>query len=260
MTTVIYDGTYEGWLTAVFDIYEYKLDDVIFAKGEQVISSLFGITHKVLTDDRKAKRVLKGLQQRLSTEGQRRIFLTLLSEIDKAEDKMLRFVRYTFSSAVNIEQDLANPVVSDIREAARLVKKEAHRMEAFVRFQLTKDDLYDPLYYAAIEPDCDVLSLISNHFKNRYADQRWLIYDLRRKYGIYYDLETVNTVEIQFQYSQAASHLSPEICDEREEFFQNLWRRYFSAVNIEARKNLRLQMKHMPKRYWKHLTEKKPNY
>lgn len=260
MTTVIYDGSYEGWLTAVFDIYEYKLDDVVFAKGEQITASLFGTTHKVLTNDRKAKRVLKGLQQRLSPEGQRRIFLTFLSEIDKAEDKMLRFVRYIFSSAINIEQDLANPVVSEIREAARLVEKEAHRMEAFVRFQLTKDDMYEPLYYAVVEPDCDVLSLISNHFKNRYADQRWLIYDLRRKYGIYYNLEVVNTVEIQFNDNLTSSQISPEICDEREEFFQNLWRHYFSAVNIEARKNLRLQMKHMPKRYWKYLTEKKPNY
>ena len=58
-------------------------------------------------------------------------------------------------------------------------------MEAFVRFQLTKDGLY----YCIIQPDYNVLPLISNHFEKRYADQRWLIYDSRRKYGIYYDLK-----------------------------------------------------------------------
>ena len=49
-------------------------------------------------------------------------------------------------------------------------------MEAFVRFQCTKDQLY----YAIIQPDYNVLPLISKHFEKRYADQRWLIYDIRR--------------------------------------------------------------------------------
>ncbi|WP_256012147.1 TIGR03915 family putative DNA repair protein [Desertivirga xinjiangensis] len=260
MTSVVYDGTYEGWLTAVFDIYEYKLDDVVFAKGEQAAAFLFGTRHEVTTEDRKAKRVLKGLQQRLSSTALKNINLTFLSEIDYSEDIMLRFVRYAFSSGVNVEQDLANRLVWEVWEAARRVRKEAHRMEAFVRFKLTKDDLYDPLYYAVIEPQCDVLPLISDHFKNRYADQRWLIYDLKRKYGIYYDLEMLNTVEVQFSDKLGSAQIKAELCDEREEHFQNLWCRYFGAVNIEARKNLRLQMKHMPKRYWKYLTEKMPDY
>ncbi len=58
-------------------------------------------------------------------------------------------------------------------------------MEAFVRFQLIKDGLY----YATVQPDYNVLPLILKHFKDRYADQRWLIYDTLRKYGILYDLE-----------------------------------------------------------------------
>jgi hypothetical protein len=41
--------------------------------------------------------------------------------------------------------------------------------------------------------------VISNFFKNRYADQRWIIYDLKRKYGLYYNLETV--AEIQLDYA-----------------------------------------------------------
>lgn len=67
-------------------------------------------------------------------------------------------------------------------------------MKAYVRFKLTKDQLY----YAFVEPDHNVLPLIAGHFKGRYAGQRWLIYDVKRKYGIYYDLQTVTTVEIDF--------------------------------------------------------------
>lgn len=252
MTQVIYDGTYEGWLTAVFEIYEYKLTDIVFTKKEPFAALLFSATHFVETDVAKAKRVLDGLKQRLSDEGFKRIYNTFLSEVNQSEEIMFRFVNYVFSSSKNIEKDLGNIKVWNVRKAARITIKESHRMKAFVRFKLTKDQLY----YAIIEPECDVLPLIENHFKSRYADQRWLIYDANRKYGIYYDLENVTTVELQFNLKSVASKSLTEICDEQEEFFQHLWARYFNSVNIESRKNMRLHLQHMPKRYWRNLTEK----
>ncbi|WP_428229661.1 TIGR03915 family putative DNA repair protein [Flavobacterium sp.] len=256
MTQVIYDGTYEGWLTAVFEIYEYKLKDIIFAKKEPLGTLLFSTNYFVVTNPDKAKRVANGLKQRLSEEGFRRIYGTFLSEVHQAEEIMFRFAEYVFSSSKNVEEDLSNSEVWEVRKAARLTAKESHRMEAFVRFKLTKDQLY----YAIVEPDCDVLPLIESHFKNRYTDQRWLIYDAKRKYGIYYDLVNVATVTLQFNPKSASSKALTEICDEEEEFFQNLWKRYFSSVNIESRKNMRLHLQHMRKRYWKNLTEKIPDF
>jgi len=255
MTQVIYDSTFEGWLTAVFEIYELKLQDIVFAKNEASGALLFSESYWVTTDIQKAKRVLNGLKTRLSADGFANIYRAFLSDIDKIEEILFRFVKYVFSSSINIEEDLANAEVLDVRKAAHLTGKESHRMKAFVRFKLTKDNLY----YAIVEPDCDVLPLIENHFKNRYADQRWLIYDAKRKYGIYYDLENTATVEIQFDANSNSSKFLAEICDEDEEFFQNLWKRYFSSVNIESRKNTKLHLQHMPKRYWKNLTEKIPN-
>ena len=126
-------------------------------------------------------------------------------------------------------------------------------MEAFVRFQLTKDGLY----YCLIQPDYNVLPLISNHFEKRYADQRWLIYDSHRKYGIYYDLEKVETVFLNFEVNSSDKKAIAEISDEKEELYQRLWQQYFSSVNIVARKNMRLHIQHMPKRYWRYLIEKK---
>lgn len=254
MTQVIYDGTFEGWLTAVFEIYDYKLDDVVFAKNEALGTLLFSNTHTVTTDVVKAKRVLNGLKKRLSKDGFSNIYRAFLSEINQIEENLFRFVQYAFSSSVNIEQDLSHHDVMGVNKAARLTDKESHRMKAFVRFKLTKDNLY----YAIVEPDCDVLPLIENHFKNRYADQRWLIYDAKRKYGVYYDLENTTTVELQFDVRSSSSKFLAEICDEDEELFQNLWRNYFKSVNIESRKNTKLHVQHMPKRYWKNLIEKIP--
>ncbi|GAB3754358.1 TIGR03915 family putative DNA repair protein [Spirosoma pomorum] len=255
MTTLLYDGTYEGWLTAVFDIYKYKLGDVQFANQEAYCAPLFGATKPVITDEEKAKRVLDGLRKRLSVQAIDQLYKVYLSDTAKSEEVMWQFVRHVFGNTQNVEEDYGHPAVWAVRQAAKRVKREAHRMEAFVRFKLTSDQLY----YAIIEPDCDVLPLIAGHFESRYADQRWLIYDARRKYGVYYDLMTVTPVSVDFnQGRRATSTLIAEISDEREEFYQELWRRYFKSVTIDARKNVRLQLQHMPKRYWRHLTEQIP--
>ncbi|WP_278009958.1 TIGR03915 family putative DNA repair protein [Flavobacterium gyeonganense] len=216
MTEVIYDGTYEGWLTAIFEVYEFKLSDIVFAKNETSGTLLFATSHLVVTDISKAKRVLDGLKLRLSAEGFSNMYKAFLSELPDIEETMFQFVQHVFANTKNVEEDFSNNAVWYLRKAIRLTRKEAHRMEAFVRFKLTKDQLY----YAIIEPDCDVLPLIESHFKNRYADQRWLIYDAKRKYGIYYDLENVATIELQFNMKVTSSKYLNEICDEQEEFFK----------------------------------------
>ncbi|UHG94457.1 TIGR03915 family putative DNA repair protein [Spirosoma oryzicola] len=255
MTSIVYDGTYEGWLTAIFAIYDHKLTDVAFSRSEASTGSLFSRTHSVTTDEVKAERVLTGLRKRLSEEGMTRLYKTFLSDLDRPDDMMWSFVSHVFASAQNVEEDYAHPAVWAVKQAAKRVQREAHRMEAFVRFKLTSDQLY----YALIEPDCDVLGLICPHFESRYADQHWLIYDAKRRYGIYYDLEKATTVTLGVQDGRTnRTGLVAEISDEGEAFYQELWRRYFKSVTIDARKNKRLQLQHMPKRYWRYLTEKMP--
>lgn len=255
MTQVIYDGTYEGWLTAVFEIYEYKLEDIVFAKNDSSAALFFADTHEVTTNIDKANRIMNGLKQRLSKEGFQNVYCAFLSEVNGIDEILFLFAKYVFSSSNNIEEDLSNDQVLGVKKASRFAVKESHRMKAFVRFKLAKDQLY----YAIVEPECDVLPLIESHFKNRYADQRWLIYDAKRKYGIYYDLENTSTVALQFNTQSKSSKFLAEIEQEDEEFFQNLWRNYFKSVNIESRKNTKLHLQHMPKRYWKNLTEKIPD-
>lgn len=112
----------------------------------------------------------------------------------------------------------------------------------------------DGLYYANLEPDFNVLPLIVNFFKDRYADQKWLIYDLKRNYGIYYDLAQVT--EVKFTNRLNKNHVVIQLDDE-ELHYSNLWKNYFDAVNIKERKNTKLHVQSLPKRYWKYLNEKK---
>lgn len=151
-----------------------------------------------------------------------------------------------------MEYDYSHPAVLFVTDTARKVHREKHRMEAFVRFQQTKDNLY----YAFIDPDFNVLPLLQDHFEKRYADQLWMIYDIKRKHGLYYDLSETSRVEVFFNEVPGRGARLDSINDEKEPLYQQLWQQYFDSVNIKARKNTKLHVQHMPLRYWKFLPEK----
>lgn len=250
---VVYDGSFEGLLTAVFEIYEYRISDASIIKNELLNGSLFGKEHHVASNVQKSKRVYQKLKDKLTPNAFSQLYKTFLSEQKDIENSIYRYIAYVLSSRSNVENNFAHPDVLMLQQTSRKVHREKHRMEAFVRFQLSKDGLY----YCLIQPDFNVLPLISNHFEKRYADQRWLIYDSRRSYGLYYDLEKVEEVSMQFSENMNDRSVIKSITDEKEELYQTLWQQYFSSVNIAARKNMKLHIQHMPKRYWRWLTEKK---
>lgn len=131
--------------------------------------------------------------------------------------------------------------------------RERHRVKAFVRFQKIEDGLFT----AVMEPDFNVLPLVASFFRNRYADQRWLIYDKKRNYGLYYDLQYVTEVTLTVEQSRSIqksnSHIQIDANDKR---FEIMWKSYFDSTNIAARKNMKLHLQHVPKRYWRYLPEK----
>ncbi len=255
MDTLVYDRSFEGLLTTIFEVYERKLNDVVIYREGEAGTNLFGDTQTIISQPEKAKRVYTKLKERLSAVAFGHFYKTYLSELTGIENHLLNYVKYILSSRAAVENNYSQPDIFMIQQTSRKVDREKHRMEAFVRFQLTKDQLY----YAIIQPDFNVLPLISKHFSDRYANQRWLIYDVRRSYGLYYNLKTVTEVQINFDVDTNNKEQLFTIHDEKEELYQQLWQQYFSSVDIAARKNMKLHIQHIPKRYWRYLIEKIPH-
>jgi len=251
MTTIFYDGSFEGLLSTVFEIYERKLTLVKLQKGEWYSSAMFESTLNVITSEVNSNRVLKGLRQKLSPAGVERLYIAHMAEIDGEESNLLGYIRYVFDTAQNIEDDYGNRFVLRLSEIIRMIRRERHRMEAFVRFQKLKDGTF----YSAIEPDFNVLPLLIKHFKSRYADQKWIIYDIKRNFGLYYDLHDTQYIVLDFSTVNKPGDVMNAYTED-ESIYQHLWQNYFKSVNIPARKNTKLHVRHIPKRYWRHLTEK----
>jgi probable DNA metabolism protein len=250
MTKIIlqYDGSFDGLLSAIFYVYEYKLSDVEIQRDTEP-KPLFGEVIFVPIDDEKAKRVWKSIKEK--SKNSWKFYYSFLSERSDMERTLLAYAQHVFDQG-NVAGDYGNDAVMQVSKIAKSVGREKHRMEAFVRFRLTKDNIY----FATIEPDFNVLPIILKHFKSRYADQEWIIYDLKRKYGIRYDLEKVEEVQFDFENNFNPTETSELIFAQEELEFQELWKNYFKSTNIKSRKNMKLHIRHVPKRYWKYLSEK----
>jgi probable DNA metabolism protein len=166
-----------------------------------------------------SERVWNGIQQRLSTRNKQLPFYAFLSEEQGIEMKIYRFLRRLFSEQFNIETDFGDPDVLYLTQTSRKVKQEAMRILQFVRFQHTKDGLY----FCGIEPRYDVIPLTIDHFRSRFADQKWLLYDLKRDYGVLYENNKVVEVEIsQRGFNSISGQVNENILQEGEEFYQKI--------------------------------------
>lgn len=249
-----YDGSFEGLLTVIYEIYERKAwpDKIVNELYQQ--PSLFATHLPILPNGAKADQVWQGLLKRISAEARFQLFKAFLSELPGIEMTLYRYIKLAFESPVNIEENYAADCVREVARINKQVFRESHRMEAFIRFQKTADNLF----CAGIEPDFNVIPLIQEHFTKRYANQRWLIYDLKRRYGIYYNLSGVTQVQLERMPMDGNGNLPVHLLDADEIAYQDLWQLYFNSVTIPERKNRKLHLRHVPMRYWKYLPEKRP--
>ena len=249
---LIYDGSLEGLFSVFYEIYALKIKNPLIFKQSVYQPAFFEKELHVETNSENAERVVKGIKKKAGKNFYQ-FFYAAHNDRDNIENDLFAYAKIVLDSPQTRSADYSNPFVLKVSQYGKSVGREKHRMEAFVRFRLTKDDIY----FASIEPDFDVIPLIKRHFEDRYQDQKWLIYDLKRDYGIYYDLSKTERIQITFDQNKIGIlSTSPEVFSEEEMDFQELWANYFKSTNIESRKNMKLHLQHVPKRYWKYLSEK----
>jgi len=253
MIIFTYDKTFDGLLSCVFFAYEQKkFPDFILSESDQ--KPLFvDEQYRIITEKEKSLRVWKALEKKLSKIAQNMMLSVWLSELPETEMLLFRYIRKNIDYPEGVEMNFGDDDVLRIKEIAQKVAKEAEQLRQFVRFQETADGIY----FAPVSPRYDVLSLIVSHFQSRYAGQPWIIYDTNRNTGLYYDTRSV--VEVSFS-QKDLSDLRLGVLDEEklssdETFFQQMWKEYFKSTTIKERINLKLQRQHMPRRYWRYLTE-----
>ena len=255
-TTYSYDGTLEGFYSLVFRAFKDKRAPTeILNRKHQVQMSLDEVI-EVETRYEQAKRVREGLIRRTGDKNARLVHVAFLTESKETDMLLWRYLHKVFNDDTGtLHRNLLDPDVYDLVQCARKVRKEVHRFHGFIRFQKSSDGMF----FAPIDPDNDIVKLLAPHFRSRFADQEWVIYDVRRKYGIWYNKEKVQ--EVQFNkpsFDLTSGYIRQQSSDLDEEYYRTLWQHYYDAINILERQNHRQMKAFMPKRYWKYLPEKNP--
>ena len=125
--------------------------------------------------------------------------------------------------------------------AAKAVRREKHKMKAFVRFR-EMHDTQGPVFVAWFEPEHEVLAQVAPFFVRRFAGMRWSILTPTR--SAHWDGQT-------FTLGAGASRADAP----GEDALEDLWRTYFANIFNPARLKVGAMVKEMPVRYWKNLPE-----
>ena len=246
-----YDKSFDGLLSAVFDAYAIRrFPDRLLAGGDmaplQTVAS-----HCVKSGVEKSLRVYKGLRERLSRRALGALKLVWLSEEPGNDELIFRYIRKVFDSADFMETDLAEPDIFAVQHTANKVSCEAHLLRGMARFQKTAQGVY----FSAIGPKHNCLTLLLPHFRDRFLGQQWIIYDVKRGYGIFFDGEECHETFLPEE-GHTDGTLRDDLLAGDEKLFQILWKGYFNAMSIKERVNPKLQRRCMPRRFWPYLTEK----
>jgi len=251
MQIFYYDKTFDGLLSAVFDAYARKTFPDRLLAEEAAAPLLAGVSHWVESGAEKSLRVYKGLRAKLSRRALDVLKLAWLSEEPGSDELIFRYIRKVFDASGFMETDLGDPDIFALRQTANKVVSEAHLLRGMARFRNTAQGVY----VAAIGPKHNCLTLLLPHFMDRFYGLQWLIYDVQRGYGAFFDGRACHEAFLPEE-GHTADRLLGELPAEDEQWFQALWKGYFKALSIKERENPKLQRRCMPRHFWPYLTEK----
>lgn len=242
----LYDGSFEGALSAVYQMFhdKGKCDEQSLLVRESYQYDIFEQVVETFPQTEWVEKVVASIIETFGSEAFRRIGYAYLSEDPNFGTKLFRCLKKAYRYGSNGMENFSDPDVMAFYNCYNAVARESHRMFGFIRFV----ELKDHIFYASFEPTYDLLALMVPHFKDRLADQYWIIHDTKRRKAVFYNKETV-------QYSDLDPVESLQLSD-FEENYQTMWKAYFDHIAIEQRKNPKLHRQMMPKKYWHFLTEK----
>lgn len=161
---------------------------------------------------------------------------------DPARFGLLYRVLWRIQRNSRLMEDKADPEVRRIEELAKSVRRDAHKMHAFVRFREVEEENGKPHFVAWFEPDHHIVRAEAGFFIRRFANMRWSI--LTPRGSIHWD------GEVMHEGPPARREDAPG-----DDPIEDLWRSYYASIFNPARLKVGAMLSEMPKKYWKNLPE-----
>jgi uracil-DNA glycosylase len=134
-----------------------------------------------------------------------------------------------------------DPDVAEVAAMAKAVRRDEHKMHAFVRFREVGREQKSH-FVAWFEPEHHIVELAAPFFARRFADMPWSI--LTPDACAHWDGHAVSI-------TPGVARSEAPTADRLEE----TWRRYYASIFNPARLKVQAMSKEMPRKYWRNLPE-----
>lgn len=148
---------------------------------------------------------------------------------------------WRLQTAPRLMEDAADTEVRKLHDFARAVRRDIHKMRAFVRFREVTDEQGER-FVAWFEPEHHILRANAAFFVNRFTTMRWSI--LAPEGALHWDGESLTE-------GPPANRADAPSGDDMEA----LWRKYYASIFNPARLKVGAMLKEMPRKYWKNMPE-----
>jgi DNA polymerase len=161
---------------------------------------------------------------------------------DKERFALLYALLLRIKSNRHALDDEADPLVRRVQALAKEVRRDIHKMHAFVRFRELPTVDGSERFVAFFEPDHHIVRRTASFFVNRFTNMQWSI--LTPELSIHWDGATLTE-------GPGATRADAPAGDSLEE----MWRTYYASIFNPARLKVGAMLKEMPKKYWRNMPE-----
>ena len=238
---LVYDRSFEGFLSLVYEVYYKKLKPTKIYKtlpNEIIFEEIL----EIQTSEENSTKVLKAIKTKFPKPIVEKILNIFMCDSRAFEVALLEFIIIGFKDTKQLF-NINNSSVFYLSNLEKELFKNVHKMYAFVRFE----ELDDDTLYAKLECKFNVVYFLAKHFLKRFNNQNFIIHDINRKIAF---IKTKDDYSIQ----EVAFFDEPNYST-NEEKFQKLWKRFFKGVTIEERINPKLQQQLVPLIYRTYMSE-----
>lgn len=239
----VYDGSFIGFLCAVYEAYYDGTGQVESIVTEEGRGSLFSEEKEVQTLPERAWTVAAAFEKDCGRAAAQHLYRAFLAEERGREAALFLYIREGFKAGRGLYRRRMEPWVWQIFQWSMAAGREAGTFLGLVRFRR----LSEGLLYSEIRPTHDILPLLGSHFRRRLPHETWAIRDTGRRRVLY-----GKEGEVLLAEAEGAEVLS---YSREEKELQALWRNYYRHMAIPERYNPELRRSFMPEKYWTYLTE-----
>ncbi len=232
VATLAADDDFEGWRDAARSLIAERVPaaDVVWQVGQQP-TDLFG-DEAILDTGAPAFRVPRGFVD---------LAKTVVLHADPSRFALLYAMLERLIVQPRLVDDKADPALRRLEEMAKAVRRDVHKMRAFLRFREVPEG-ETTRFVAWFEPDHHIVRANARFFVDRFGSMRWSI--LTPDVSLFWDGATL---------SEGPGATKADAPD--GDPIEDVWKTYYASIFNPARLKPGAMLKEMPRKYWKNMPE-----